>query len=102
MLATGGAQDQASIGIFRLRTQGKSPSRSLGDWGWGFHLRNSDATKQSRYEPFRLQLVSAIAQAAKRMLGEPTTPPFSCAAFISSEPSQVRALATSATSWRIT
>ena len=36
------------------------------------------------------------------MLGEPTTPPFSLAAFVSSEPSQMRAFATSATSWRIT
>ena len=31
--------------------------------------------------------------AAKRMLGEPTTPPFSIAAFISSEANQVRAFA---------
>jgi hypothetical protein len=36
------------------------------------------------------------------MLGEPTTPPFSIGAFISSEANQVRAFATSATSWRIT
>src|ERR1700674_5342054 len=36
------------------------------------------------------------------MLGEPTTPPFSLAAFVSSEANHVRTFATSATSWRIT
>ena len=36
------------------------------------------------------------------MLGEPTTPLFSIAVFISAEPSQARAFATSVTSWRMT
>src|ERR1700694_1673407 len=36
------------------------------------------------------------------MLGEPSTPSFCIAAFRSSEPNQVRAFATSATSWRTT
>ncbi len=39
--------------------------------------------------------------AAKRMLGEPTTPLFSIADFISLESNQVRTLDTSAASWRI-
>ena len=36
------------------------------------------------------------------MLGEPITPFFCIAAFMSSEPNQVRAFATSETSWRTT
>jgi hypothetical protein len=39
--------------------------------------------------------------AAKRMLGEPTTPLFSITDFISLEPNQVRSFDASATSWRI-
>ena len=36
------------------------------------------------------------------MLGEPNTPLFCISAFISLDPSQLRAFYTSATSWRIT
>ncbi len=43
-----------------------------------------------------------VAAAAKRMLGEPMTPLCCIADFISSEPNQVRAFATSATSWIFT
>ena len=41
---------------------------------------------------------TAYAAAAKRKFGEPTTPLFCIPAFTSSEPNQVRAFATSATS----
>src|SRR5580658_5630409 len=83
----------------------KAPAGDRGDLRrWGFYLREgtqqySDATRPPDYNLFR---VRPYAAAANRMFGDPTTPLFSNVAFISLEPNQVRAFATSATSWRIT
>src|ERR1700730_11737139 len=45
------------------QTVTKSPSRSQGGTGGGaFHLRDGDATKQSRYEPSRPYVQSTIGE----------------------------------------
>jgi hypothetical protein len=80
----------------------ESPSRGRGgDGGLGLPSfgtatqQNTHATHHPGYDLFQL---TSYAAAAKRMLGEPTTPLFSITAFMSFEPNQVRAFATSATS----
>src|SRR3984893_13889336 len=72
----------------------KPQPESWGTGGCGFRLRDGYATKYSRYEPSRRRSVSATtyAAAAKRTFGEPTTPLFSIAAFISSEANQMPCL----------
>ncbi len=84
----------------------KSPSpTSGGPGGLGLPLsgqRRDITTYATSHPGYEFVAATAQAAAAKRTFGEPTTPLFCNVAFISSEPNQVRACATSATSCRIT
>src|SRR5204862_7630370 len=78
----------------------KEAPAGQGDWaGASMFGTATQQYKHSRHHPSRLRIVSraTYAAAAKRTFGEPTTPPFSIAAFISSEANHARAFPTSAT-----
>ena len=72
-----------------------------GRGGQGFHCRDSDAITRPTI-PAMNCFSYELGGSGKRIVGEPTTPPFGVATSTPSEAIQVRAFDTSATSWRIT